>query len=442
MKYTGVLLRNLSATTTQTGLITGYQFLSVPVFLHYWGVALYGEWIALNVLVAYFQVADLGLNTATANSLTFCWQKKDQHRFNVLLTNNVIFICAAFGVLFVLMGVLAYLGAFTALFGFEVITQHVMHAALYLLFAQVFIGTLNNLLNGVYRAQGLFARGTMIDNIIRVGEYAVLLGGVVAGIDIPTILLMGVLVKILGLAGKYRDARRAHAFVIVARYFSAAELRQMWSPALSFALFPVSSAISMQGPVLLVNGLMGGGAVVLFTTTRMLINFGRALIEVLHRSVWPEVSLAYAKHDTQAMRWLHRKVVVWALAIALGTSLFMVLFGSQVYEIWTGRNVMYAPALAYALLTTLMSNTLWSSSGIILQATNNHMRLSVVYLGASIACVLFSFAILRLTADLAYVPLALLITDTVMVIYVVHRAMALTRDSYAGFAASYFGSRG
>lgn len=440
MTHAGALLHNLSATTVQTALITGFQLLSVPVFLHYWGVVLYGEWIALNVLVAYFQVADLGLNTATANSLTFCWQKKDQHRFNALLTNNLIFICAAFGVLFFVVAALSVVGALSALFRFEVLTPDVMHAGLFLLLAQVFVGTLNNLLNGVYRAGGRFARGTMIDNVIRSGEYSVLLGGVVTGLTIPAILLLGLIVKVVGLSAKFIDARRMQAFSIRPGYYSATELRAMLSPALSFALFPVSSAVALQGPVLLLNALMGGAAVVLFTTTRMLVNFGRAAIEVLHRSAWPEVSLAYARNDLKATRWLHRRVVVWSLALALGTSIMMVVLGGQVYEVWTNGAVPYSAPLTYALLATLMSNTLWSSSGIVLQATNNHIRLSVLYFGAAIACVLLSFVILRLTEQLVYLPLALLASDIMMAAYVLRRALMLTSDSYADFAAN-FGSR-
>jgi hypothetical protein len=54
------------------GLMMMFQLLSVPVFLQYWGVNLYGEWLALISLTAYFQMTDIGLNTATANSFTFC----------------------------------------------------------------------------------------------------------------------------------------------------------------------------------------------------------------------------------------------------------------------------------------------------------------------------------------------------------------------------------
>lgn len=440
MKNLSTVTRNISANTITAGIMALFQVLSVPIFLQYWGVRLYGEWITLNTLTAYFQIADIGLNTATANSLTFCYERKELHKFNSLLSNNVIFITVAFLVLFLLLVGLIELEFFATLFRFELMTPAVINACLLLLFAQVFVGTLNNVLNGIYRATGGFARGIMVDNAIRISEYTVLLSGVAARLSLPTILVLGLAVKIAGLVLKYLDSRRLHKFDIRPSYFSYDELRRMWAPSVSFFLFPISNAIALQGPVLLVNAFLGTTAVVVFSTTRALVNFCRSVVDILHKSVWPELSLAYGRNDVESMRRLHRNTLLWSLVIVIVVALCLIVFGEQVYGVWTRHKAEYNPNLVYFFLVALLTSVLWSSSGIVLQATNRHNRLSVLYLMAAVLCVASSFAILRLANDLTYLPLALMISDVLMVAYALRYALALTGDSLSSMGLAGLGA--
>ena len=46
------------------------QIGSVPLFLHFWGTGLYGEWLVLAAFPAYLVISDLGFTTATSNEVT------------------------------------------------------------------------------------------------------------------------------------------------------------------------------------------------------------------------------------------------------------------------------------------------------------------------------------------------------------------------------------
>lgn len=431
MRTFSTLFRNIAANTTTTGLIAGYQVLSVPVFLHFWGPQLFGEWITLNAITAYFQISDIGLNTATANSVTFSHANNDYHRCNVLLNNNIIFVFATFALLSLLLVVLIQLDVLADLFRFEVMSTEAMKVGLMLLFAQIFVGTLNNLLTAVFRATDNFARGVMIDNAIRFSEYSVLLLGVATGLSLPVILLLGLAVKLVGLVIKYRDSRRVYKFPVGVSYFSYTELKRMLVPAVSFFLFPLANSIAFQGPVVLLNFFMGSVEVVVFSTTRTLVNFVRSIIDILQRSVWPPMSLAYGRNDAASLKRLHRGTVVSSLAVVIGMSAFLLVVGEQVYTLWTRRQADYDSTLFVLFLLTLVAGTLWSSSAVVLQATNNHVRLAILSLGTAVSSLGLSYVVLRYLNDMSYLPLALLVGELVIVAYVLKRSLSLTGDSLA-----------
>ena len=48
--------------------------------MKYWGIELYGEWIVLNALTAYFAMSDIGLNTVTTNEFSINYKQKNNRQ--------------------------------------------------------------------------------------------------------------------------------------------------------------------------------------------------------------------------------------------------------------------------------------------------------------------------------------------------------------------------
>jgi hypothetical protein len=52
-------------------IVTLVRFVSVPLFLHAWTTEMYGEWLILYSLLAYFSLGNLGFAQAAANATGF-----------------------------------------------------------------------------------------------------------------------------------------------------------------------------------------------------------------------------------------------------------------------------------------------------------------------------------------------------------------------------------
>jgi len=427
------IAQNVVANAATTALMTGFQLLSVPVFLKCWGVSIYGAWIAINTLSSYFQMADVGLNTATANSLVSCYVKGDLRRFNTLLSNNVLFICCVFGLSAILLLAAILSGASASILKIESLAAGQVSVSLGLLFGQIFVGTITNVISGIYRAVGSIPRGIMIDNVIRAAEYVALLGGATVGLRIPVILAVGLAIKVGGLYYKHYDAQKQLMYKIEWRYLSIVELRAMWVPATSFFMFPIANAVALQGPVLLINYTLGSIAVVSFTTTRTLVNCGKAVVDILQKSIWPELSLAFSHGNMSLVRRLHRQGVIATMAAVVAVTIALILGGKIAYLLWTAGGVVWDPHLFQLFLIALASNALWTTSSVVLQSTNNHEGLALLSVLTAISCLVVSFFILTMTRTISDLPYALILSDMVLAIYVMRRSLILTNDSWAAW---------
>lgn len=413
-----------------------FQLLSVPVFLQYWGVNLYGEWLALISLTAYFQMTDIGLNTATANSFTFCYVQGNYEKCNVLINNNIFFILLAFIVIFIIILIFGHFDFFYFLFKFSIIEHNVVNKCLLLLFSQVMIGTFNNLLNTIYIALDKYARGIMIDNIIRISEYTGLMLGVIFQLTVLKILIVGVFIKIVGLIFKYFDSQRYYKLTISQKFLRKAELREIFLPALSFFSYPLANSFSLQGVTLVVNFFLGSTSVVLFNTTRTLVNFSRSTIDILHKSIWPEISIAYGKLNMKKLRKIHCRTLIFTFILVLLTSIVLHFVGEYIYNAWTKNTLDFDKTLFNLLLLTLITNSIWSTSNVFLQATNNHKEFSLIYLLSSCLILGTTFLIVYTFNTISLIPMSMLIIDLFLFFYVIRKSFQITEDSYKGLKNS------
>src|SRR5258708_39598444 len=66
----GRLIRGFGATALGPVVTAIVQIVSVPVFLHFWGGKLYGEWLIISAIPIYLALSDVGFATVACNDMT------------------------------------------------------------------------------------------------------------------------------------------------------------------------------------------------------------------------------------------------------------------------------------------------------------------------------------------------------------------------------------
>jgi O-antigen/teichoic acid export membrane protein len=200
--------------------------------------------------------------------------------------------------------------------------------------------------------------------------------------------------------------------------------------------FPIGNAIIYQGFTLLVNKFFGSASVITYNTTRAMCNFMRQLLATVQHAIWPEYSIAYGKSDITRMRLLHRKVFKYSNGIGLIISLFILIFGTKIYETWTQHMAVFDWSIMLSFLIIINVENIWTSSSICLVATNKHSKLGVLYVLFSLLSISLAFIMSFQHINISVIVLNLLIIHIPLSIYALRYAWNLTEDSFFGFFKS------
>jgi len=410
--------------------------IQVPVFLHYWAVPLYGEWLLLSTIPAYFSLSDLGFGTAAGSEMTMlvaAGRRSEALRVFQSVLWLIVFICLL--ALFLLAVVIANV-PLGHLLGLREIGGEESQWVVLALGGVVLLGQIEVLLQGAYASVGRKAKGSLLKSGIALLAFgaamaAVALGEGPAGVAAFSFAAEAVGAAALALALK-SDVEWIGFGWTNARW---EDVRRLSGPAISFMSFPIGNALNLQGTVAIIGFVLGPTSVVIFSTTRTVSRLALQAVQVVNFSVWPELSRAFGAGDVGLAQRLHRRSCQISVVASLAFIGFLLSIGPWFIDHWTGKRLPAEPWLLLFLLLGVAANALWSTSSAVQVATNRHQGLALRYLVAN-ALVLPLVWISAREQGLVAVAAALIAAELVMNTYVLPDSLKRTHDTIGAFLGS------
>jgi len=412
------------------------QLVQVPVFLHFWAVPLYGEWMIVNSIPSYLSFSNIGFGSVAGNEMTMMVAREDREGALRVFQSCwwlIAIICTA--VIALLSATLYYIPAAKLLKLHNISPSDAKWIIFYLGIA-VMLGQFEQLLQSAYRCIGRYPYGTFLKSMLSLSTFAcmiltVCLGGgprvtalVYAGTNVLVTILLSFLVRhdIPWIEYGWKRARFA-------------EICALARPAIAFMGFPIGNALNLQGTLLAVGYALGPTAVVVFGTARTVSRVALQMVSMVNSTFEPEMSIAYGARNYPLVRSLLRRACQLALVVAVVIVLGMMTVGPWFLHHWTGGHVPPSRTLLDILLLVVILYALWSTSSVLMTSTNQHQRLATFYvIGTSIACVLCYFLALRF--GLYGAAASLLVSELIMNMYVVPASLRISHDTFGPFLAS------
>jgi O-antigen/teichoic acid export membrane protein len=412
------------------------QLIQVPVFLHFWSVPLYGEWMIVNSLPAYLSFSNIGFGTVAGNEMTMLVAREDRDGALRVFQSCwwlIALLCTT--TIALLSGALYFLPA-ARLLKLTTLGETDAKWIIFYLGVSVLLGQLEQLLQSAYRSIGRYPFGSLLKSSFSLSAFActivaVALGCgarrtalVFAGANITCTLILCLLVR-----------RDIPWIKFGWSYASFAEIRKLARPAIAFMGFPLGNALNLQGTLLAVGYALGPTEVVVFGTARTVSRVALQMVQMVNSTFEPEMSIAYGARNYDLVRSLLRRACQFALIVAAVIVLAMMTFGPWFLTHWTGGHVPPSRPLLSILLLVVVFYALWSTSSTLMTSTNQHQRLATYYMaGTGAACVLCYF--LARAFGLYGAAASLLIAETVMNFYVVPASLRIAHDTLPAFLAS------
>ena len=409
------------------------QLIQVPVFLHFWSVPLYGDWLLVNAIPTYLGFSNIGFGSVAANEMTMLMGRKDQQGALRVFQSCwwlIVFLCSAVTVVFMAA---IYLLPIARWLHLNQMSQADAKWVIFWLGLSVLFSQLEGLIGAAYTCVGRYPYGTFIKSVLVLISFAIML--------VPVVLGYGV--RATALALSLSNAAGSLFFCILIRrdipwvrygweHARFSEIRRLSGPAVAFMGFPIGNALNLQGTLLAVGHVLGSADVVIFATARTVSRVALQMVQMVNTTFWPELSISFGAGNLPLVRSLHRRSCQMALAIALVLIATMMTIGPWFLTHWTAHKVPPSPRLLFLLLVTVFLYSLWSTSSTLLTAVNQHKRLSLNYLVAT-GLTIIATALMARRYGLLGAAGSLILSELIMDVYVLPASLRLSQDTWPGF---------
>jgi O-antigen/teichoic acid export membrane protein len=346
------LLHGAGASAVSYGLSIVSNLLLLPLYLRFWSVSVYGEWMALYSAVNYLANLDFGLTFASINSATIAYARGDIRGFKRIqgTTWTISVLIALAGSVAVVALSIAYFHMNEWL-GLRVMNQSEARVVFCCLAISFLINIPGRQLISVYIAIGEYARYQWMYNAIAVCSLAftaiALAFGSPPRILAVVIVSAGVLSIAVSMVLLYRRDPR-----LIPRFRDAdwETARSLGAPTGQVGLAMLATALTLQGPVIILSRALGGPAVALFTTTRTIANVIHGTVLLVRAPLRPELAAASADPNKDSLRRLFRIEVSIETVTAISLAAVLWSVGGWLITVWSHHRIAPDPRLLHFML--------------------------------------------------------------------------------------------
>lgn len=359
------------------------NILLVPFFIAAWGVGGYGQWVILTSFVSYLGLIEFGGQPYIANLMAEAHAKGDEKNTSRILSEATSF--------FLLLGIAILVLLAPGLVVSQAVVMPGLGRPLTAVDAWVLgcmaavllvFGIPVGVYLTVYRATGLFARGMMMGNALKVFGLAVSVSALITGASLKIYAICMLGVAALQTMAIVWDSRRIIPACRDVRIGAQAAVKgkAYLSGSVYCWLIAVAQALMQQGLIFILSVYAAPEHVALYATHRALASISGYAGLLLLGPMLPEISFHWASGRHSEVKnvtiFSIKSVIIATGVLAAG----LWLAAPEIYPLWTGRRLNIDSML---LLVMLVQGTLaagWATSTWGLLATNQFRPMAGWYL--------------------------------------------------------------
>jgi O-antigen/teichoic acid export membrane protein len=360
------------------GLNVLTQLLVPPFFLRYYGagVEVYGEWIALSASVNYLGTLNYGVQTYANNQMTILYAR-GMTREAKAIQASAFRLLLTFLTVFALIGLSVFVIPVASLLKLRHVGPHAAAVTEYLLILQIGVNMFFSLLTNSYMAVGRLHRGNYIGSGQRLLSILSIAIAVAMHSSFPVLAGLQLASLVLFTAYALIDLRQAEPVLVPGlREGSWAEVGRMIKPSGHFGLIAIAGFLTWQGPVIVIQRVLGPAMVTLFSLVRVVFQMSRQILSMASAVISQDITLLVGKSDFAELRRLYdlsERVVLFLIPVVSIGSLLMCPF---LFRIWLHGRVAYQPVLCYEMAIVSAVLGLKEHKTQFQSSSNEHEKLS------------------------------------------------------------------
>ncbi|MGH9615211.1 MAG: hypothetical protein ACRD28_00620, partial [Acidobacteriaceae bacterium] len=271
------ILKVMAALMTSNVVNLATKLVLPPIFLFIYGTTLYGEWIALSGAVAYLSTLNFGIQTYVTQDLTVRYQRNELGPYHLQQSTSLRLLLAILGSAAVVCLVVFKLPVESWLR--LTLSHHVTSLTLYFLSLQVLLGVLFGYFTGMFMVFSRAHAGVLWVNGLRLTVVAVTSAGAWLRFSFPLLAGLQASLYLVGIFLVLLHLRHAAPEIFPRiTLWDRTAVRAILKPSSYFGLISMSTFLSFEIPVLILQREAGAFIVVAFTAMRTIFSMSRFIL--------------------------------------------------------------------------------------------------------------------------------------------------------------------
>jgi O-antigen/teichoic acid export membrane protein len=369
-------------TSNVVNLIT--KLLLPPIFLFRYGTTLYGEWIALSGAVAYLSTLNFGIQTYVTQDLTVRYQRHELDRYHLQQSTSLRVLLAILGSAAVVCLVVFVLPVQRWLR--LTISHHDTSLTLYFLALQILLGVLFGYFTGMFMVLSRAHTGVLWANGLRLTMVVVSSAGAWMQFSFPLLAGLQAAVYALGILLVLLHIRRVapQIFPQIGLWDRRA-VRAILGPSSYFGLISMSTFLSYEIPVLIMQREAGPFVVVAFTVMRTIFSMCRQTIDAITLALGPEVTRLFGRGEWKELTALYTYSERIVFSLIPMVNLGVLLISPVLLTIWLHKPALFS-TFPYVMMAAISMTLSAKAHKFQFQfATNTHEKLARIMSSSYVA---------------------------------------------------------
>lgn len=328
------------------------QLVLPPLFLHSYGLALYGEWLALSAAIGYLTTFNYGIQTYTNMQMTIHYNRGEVQECRNVQSAGLRIMIGTF-VFFALLLLLIFALPISRWLRLTVPNMQAQWT-LYLFGMQVVASMLLGFFTGSYMVVGAAHRGTNFSNLTQLLSMVVTVVFVAEHARFPWIAgAQFVITLSVALFLIYDFGKLAPTIRPTLRYWTPGSFSRTLKPSAQYALLSSANFISYQLPIILMQRILGPAAVVVYSVTRTIYSMSRRILYLLTNSIGPEVTITFGERNWKKLHRLYDLSERVVLLLVAPITFSSMLLTPLLLQVWLHKPFLYDPAVCLLLGLTV-----------------------------------------------------------------------------------------
>lgn len=383
------IVKAMAALFTSNGVNLVYRLMLPPIFLLRYGTTLYGEWLALSGAVAYLSTLNFGIQTYVTQDLTVRYQQNDLARYHLQQSTS----------LRVLLGILGSAAIVcTVLFVLPVnhwlhlsLSQSITGATLYLLALQVLLGVLFGYFTGMYMVLGRAHTGILWVNGLRLSLVLCVSAAAWMRCSFPVLAAVQLSIYVAGILAVLAHIRSVAPEIFpTVHLWDATAARAILRPSGYFGLISMSTFLSYEVPVLILQREAGPFVVVAFTVMRTIFSMSRQFLNAVTQAMAPEITRLYGKKQWRELTAVYNYSERLLFSLIPTVNLGVLVISPVLIALWLHKPGLFA-VLPYVSMAAISMTLSAKEHKFQFQfSTNTHESLARIMFSSYIALAVFA----------------------------------------------------